>query len=130
MMLVVDTQYCENYGAHDWDGKGACPQYWKFKGGSSYKVVNVPEGIDLEEVVELVRGEIEHKSDYAEEYIVGWTQKPSDWMSDFERSQLEYDGSIQFPEPTIDYAELNAGYTDPAEYAETAADLDAVYYGA
>ncbi len=130
MMLVVDTQYCENYGAHDWDGKGACPQYWKFKGGSSYKVVGVPEGIDLEEVVELVRGEIEYKSDYAEEYIVGWGVKPDDYLSDFERSQLEYEGSIQFAEPTIDYRELNSRYEDPMAYANESADQDAVYYGA
>jgi hypothetical protein len=37
-ILVIDTQFMENYGAHDWDGEGACPQYWKMKGGSSYKV--------------------------------------------------------------------------------------------
>lgn len=31
--LVVGFSYQENYGAHDWDGKGECPQYWKSKGG-------------------------------------------------------------------------------------------------
>lgn len=30
--VYVTGQYSENYGAHDWDGKGACPQYWKMKG--------------------------------------------------------------------------------------------------
>ena len=39
MMLVIDTQYCENYGAHGWDGEGECPQHWKFKGGSHYKKI-------------------------------------------------------------------------------------------
>ena len=39
--LVIQTQYKENYGAHDWDGKGECPQYWKFKGGSTYFVTNL-----------------------------------------------------------------------------------------
>lgn len=33
MQLLITTQIQENYGAHDWDGEGACPQYWKFKGG-------------------------------------------------------------------------------------------------
>lgn len=33
--LVIHTQDLENYGAHDWDGEGACPQYWKYKGGTS-----------------------------------------------------------------------------------------------
>ena len=42
MMLVIQTQTQENYGAHDWDGVGACPQYWKFKGGSEYKVIGMP----------------------------------------------------------------------------------------
>lgn len=36
MIVVVNTQYMENYGAHDWDGVGAAPQYWKYKGGSMY----------------------------------------------------------------------------------------------
>jgi hypothetical protein len=34
----VVTQVQENYGAHDWDGTGECPQYWKMKGGNEYKV--------------------------------------------------------------------------------------------
>ena len=44
MRLVIHTQYRENYGAHDWDGKGECPQYWKLKGGSTYVV-----GCDLQQ---------------------------------------------------------------------------------
>ena len=36
MKLMITTQIQENYGAHDWDGTGACPQYWKFKGGNDY----------------------------------------------------------------------------------------------
>ena len=38
MKVVIYTQFRENYGAHDWDGKGECPQYWKNKGGSCYVV--------------------------------------------------------------------------------------------
>jgi hypothetical protein len=41
MKLVIQTQQCENYGAHDWDGKGECPQRWKFKGGDTYVVDNI-----------------------------------------------------------------------------------------
>ena len=41
MKLVIDTQHRENYGAHTWDGKGACPQYWKCKGGETYVVENL-----------------------------------------------------------------------------------------
>ena len=38
MLLHIQTQYRENYGAHSWDGKGSCPQYWKNKGGDDYLV--------------------------------------------------------------------------------------------
>ncbi len=53
MIIVIDTQFMENYGAHDWDGQGECPQRWKMKGGSSYKVRNVPADADVKSVVEL-----------------------------------------------------------------------------
>ena len=33
LRITAVFQYRENYGAHAWDGKGICPQYWKNKGG-------------------------------------------------------------------------------------------------
>ena len=36
MKIAIYTQIEENYGAHDWDGKGSCPQGWKMKGGNTY----------------------------------------------------------------------------------------------
>ena len=36
--ILIQTQYEENYGAHDWDGKGKCPQGWKMKGGSIFQI--------------------------------------------------------------------------------------------
>ena len=36
--IIMGTQFNENYGAHDWDGSGECPQYWKAKGGSEHLV--------------------------------------------------------------------------------------------
>lgn len=41
MKLIIDTQHRENYAAHDWDGEGQAPQYWKNKGGSTYVVENL-----------------------------------------------------------------------------------------
>jgi len=110
MMLVIDTQYCENYGAHGWNGEGECPQHWKFKGGSHYKIVGIPSGVDLDEIVELARASVEHRDNYSEEYILGYSTQADDWMSAFEKSQLEYEGKIFHAEPTIDYTELNARY--------------------
>lgn len=39
---IIDTQGMENYGAHSEDGKFSNNNhYWKFKGGSSYKVTGL-----------------------------------------------------------------------------------------
>ena len=106
MMLVIRTQDQENYAAHDWDGEGACPQYWKFKGGSEYKITNIPASTDPAEVVELVRSEMECSNEYFRVTIVGYGIEPDTYLSDFEQSQLDYEGSIQFAEPIIDYNEI------------------------
>lgn len=106
MILVIRTQFMENYGAHDWDGTGSCPQHWKMKGGSEYKVIGVPLNIDYQEVVEATG--IEFSNEGAREYILDWSLESDDYLSWFEKSQLEYDGSIACPEPTIDYRDLKA----------------------
>jgi hypothetical protein len=127
MMLVIHTQYQENYGAYDWDDTGECSQYWKVKGGSEFKVRGVPQGVDLYEVVELVRGDIEESSDHCRVTIIGHSLEADDYLSWSEKNQLEYEGSIQFAEPTIDYADLKN--THDRDYAEWSADLDAEHYG-
>lgn len=104
MMLVIRTQYMENYGAHDWDGKGECPQYWKMKGGSEYKITGVPLNIDHAEVV--AAADIEKNNDYCREYILDWSVESDDYLSWFEKSQLEYDGDVACREPEIEYSEL------------------------
>jgi hypothetical protein len=108
MMLVIRTQFMENYGAHDWDGKGQCPQYWKMKGGSEYKITNVPLNIDYQEVVSMAN--VERDNEYCREYILDWSMEADDYLSWFEKSQLEYDGSIACKEPTIEYSELNGEF--------------------
>lgn len=104
MMLVIRTQYMENYGAHDWNGTGECPQYWKSKGGSEYKVTGVPLNIDYAEVVSAAG--VEKSNDYCREYIIDWSIESDDYLSWFEKSQLEYDGEIACREPEIEYEEL------------------------
>lgn len=82
--LVVSTQVRENYGAHDWDGQGECPQGWKMKGGND---VVVMEGLTISEVLSVSTAN-EGKGfdvlvnswaktnlsddDYWCEYILGW----------------------------------------------------------
>jgi hypothetical protein len=127
MLLVIQTQDQENYGAHAWDGEGACPQRWKFKGGSCYKITNVPQSVSPDTIVGLVRSEIEQSGDYYRVDIVGYGVEADGWTSEFEKSQLEYDGEIVYPEPTIDYGDIKAVFD--REYADWSATLDAHFYG-
>lgn len=113
MRILIETQYKENYGAHDWDGTGECPQYWKFKGGSEIIVkVNGFRFYDdmanrkAEMVVDSLRNKIEYKTNYAEEYIIGWSFVEDDFQTEFEKSQLEYEGKVTFPAKRINYDEL------------------------
>jgi len=108
MMLVIRTQFMENYGAHDWDGTGECPQYWKMKGGSEYKITNVPLNIDYQEVVSMANVETDNIG--CREYILDWSLESDDYLSWFEKSQLEYDGKVTCAEPIIEYSELNGEY--------------------
>ena len=108
MMLVIRTQYMENYGAHDWNGQGECPQYWKMKGGSEYKITDIPLNIDYQEVVSMAN--VETDNEYCREYILDWSIESDDYLSWFEKSQLEYDGEITCKEPIIEYSELNGAF--------------------
>lgn len=107
MMLVVKTQYMENYGAHDWNGTGVCPQRWKYKGGSEYKIRNTPANLSNAEYARLISSvDIARDNEYCREYVMEWSIESDDYKSWFEKSQLEHDGSITYAEPEFDYLEL------------------------
>lgn len=75
MKIVISTQYMENYGAHDWDGEGQCPQYWKPKGGDTYIIENLtPEQVsDFEKNhLDKVYAMIQYSHNYAQEYVLGY----------------------------------------------------------
>lgn len=100
MKLHIETQIYENYGAHDWDGTGDCPQYWKAKGGDSYfyalgSAGRSPEAIA--ELVEALRTQVEVDNEGYREHIIGWEVVADDYLNWFERSQLEHDGVIAYP---------------------------------
>jgi len=96
LKLLITTQVYENYGAHDWDGVGACPSYWKAKGGSDYVVKNINVN-KVTETVMGVRGQIEQDNDAFRETIIGWEIVANDYLTEFEQSQLDYEGAIRFP---------------------------------
>ena len=94
--LLITTQVYENYGAHDWDGVGECPQYWKAKGGNDYVVkrININK---VTETVMALRGQIEQDNEGFRETIIGWEIVANDYLTEFEKDQLEYEGKIRFP---------------------------------
>ena len=133
MILVIQTQYQENYGAHGWDGASTCPQYWKMKGGQEFMVTGITLGQDLDAIVDCVRDQIEHRSEYAREDIIGYGLEADDYMSWFEKSQLEYDGAIQHPETRISWAQVVQDilgvHEQPEAFANWAAEQDARHSG-
>lgn len=94
--LLITTQVHENYGAHTWDGEGVCPQYWKAKGGNHYVVRNITDFSNITEIVMAVRPQVESDNEYFREYIIDWEVVADDYLTEFERDQLEYEGEIRF----------------------------------
>jgi hypothetical protein len=75
MKLVLNTQFMENYGAHDYNPALPVPQYWKHKGGDTYVVADIPTTITAESIKALVAEVspfIEYANDHTEEYITQW----------------------------------------------------------
>jgi len=92
--LLITTQTYENYGAHDWDGVGQCPQYWKAKGGSDY-VVKKFKG-DPTTAVMALREQIECDNEAYRETIIDFRLVKDDYLTEFEQSQLDYEGKITY----------------------------------
>jgi len=91
MKILITTQYRENYGTAE-------EPYWKFKGGEDYFILGVdPVKTAPGVLVEQVRGQIEYSGEMSEEYILDWELVSDDYVTDFERDQLELDGRIQYP---------------------------------
>ena len=95
--LMISTQVYENYG-------DAEKPHWKAKGGNDYVVKNFRDYNRVTEVVMALRGQIEQDNDYYREHIIDFEVVADDYLTDFERSQLEYDGKIIFPATEIEYA--------------------------
>lgn len=100
--LIISTQYMENYGT-------VADPYWKMKGGSEYVVEGLDFDADYEwadakvdQILNKVRDQVEITNGMCEEYILGWSIRPDDYMTDYERSQLEFDGKIDFPAKVLE----------------------------
>jgi endo-1,4-beta-mannosidase len=103
MKLVILTQVWENYA---WQEDGTLgvgdAAYWKAKGGSEYVVKNFRG--DATAVVMAVRDQVECDNDAYRESIVDWSIVDDNYLTEFERDQLEYEGQIMFPAKELDFA--------------------------
>jgi len=101
--LLITTQVYENYA---WDADGnlgtGANAHWKAKGGSDYVVKNVDECDMVLDIVYRASRLIEFDNDACREEVIGWKIVADDYLTDFERSQLEYDGKIMFPARVIE----------------------------
>ena len=72
MKLVIQTQYRENYAAHNEDYvHGVSEPYWKFKGGSTYIVDYVSiEQAQSEGYYDELYSKIEFSNEACEEYVI------------------------------------------------------------
>jgi hypothetical protein len=91
--ILITTQIYENYAAHDWDGEGKCPDYWKAKGGNEYVIKNIKIN-EARAHVDRVQGQITEDSPYFREFILNWEVVADNYLTEFERDQLEYEGRI------------------------------------
>ena len=98
--LLIQTQVFENYA---WDENGNLGTgdnaYWKAKGGSDYVVKNLTSLVltTIRDLVDAVRPQVETNNDAFREHIISWEVVADDYLTEFERSQLEYEGRIVYP---------------------------------
>lgn len=95
--LLITTQVYENYAWMEDGSLGTGENaYWKAKGGSDYVVRNFKDFNRVTEVVMALRGQIEQDNDAFREHIIDFEVVADDYLTEFERSQLEYEGEIRF----------------------------------
>jgi len=102
--LLIITQVYENYAWREDGTIGTGTEaYWKAKGGSEYVIRNIDIN-RVQELAEAARAQVEQVSDYYTETVIGWEVVEDDYMTEFEKSQLEFEGQIRFPAQELEVA--------------------------
>jgi len=75
MKIVIQTQYCENYAAHNEDFvPGVSEDYWKFKGGDTYIVEDVTaEQAQSSSFWDELEALVTYYNDASKEYVLDMT---------------------------------------------------------
>lgn len=101
--LLIQTQIFENYAWREDGTLGTGNEaYWKPKGGNDYVVPDVDECDMVDVIVDRARSKIECANDAYIEYVVGHRIVADDYMTQFEKDQLEYEGRITYPAQVIE----------------------------
>ncbi len=105
MKLLLTTQVYENYAWNE-DGSIGTGEnaYWKAKGGSEYVVKNFKDAARITEAVMALRPQVEVDNDYFREHLIDWVVVPSDYLTEFEQNQLEFDGKITYPAKELEWS--------------------------
>lgn len=96
--IVIYTYVYENYGAHNWDGDGKCPQYWKFKGGNEYHLpIEHKDDLHLAGLmVDQHRHKIERNDNDFRESIGNWVILSENEKSYEEEREAKFPDALDF----------------------------------
>jgi hypothetical protein len=96
MKAIFTTQVYENYAWRE-DGTIGTGEdaYFKPKGGDEYVVRNVDKS-QMTRILAEVKAQVEVSNDYFRETVVDLQLVEDDYLTEYERSQLEWDGCIVY----------------------------------
>ncbi len=97
--LLITTQCYENYAWREDGTLGTgSDAYWKAKGGSDYVIKKFKGGMaDATLAIMALRSQIECDNDAFREQIIDFRIVKDDYLTEFEQSQLDYEGKITYP---------------------------------
>ena len=96
MKAIFTTQVYENYAFREDGSIGTgADAYFKPKGGDEYVVLNVDRSA-MSRILAEVKAKVEVSNDYFRETVVDFMLVEDDYLTEYERSQLEYDGCIVY----------------------------------
>ena len=96
MKAIFFTQVYENYAVREDGSIGTGAEaYFKAKGGDEYVVLNVDK-TQMSRILAEVRAKVEVSNDYFRETVVDFQLVEDDYLTEYEKSQLEYDGRIVY----------------------------------
>lgn len=110
LKVIAIYQYAENYGAHDWDGKGDCPQYWKMKGSQEEILfdgitIEMSNNSDFKEWSEELALTLEYYNECSSQEFIGLDFVPSNQLDRYEAMEAEmredYEYLALFPSQAV-----------------------------